>query len=147
VTVQVVATSLANLQIKQLRNTPRKRFDAWLRDLKSNGCAALGYRLTGDILERLCVKHLSGSLRAVVAFETATRATVLIVSDHDDSDPGIDVYTQLYQLTGAKPPTGKRMKPPCCSVDDEPPMWGTEIDELMARAHDLVRPPRVRKAR
>jgi hypothetical protein len=42
-----------------------------------------------------CVRHLSGAIRVVVAFETAERAWVLLVGPHDNKDPILNVYSEL----------------------------------------------------
>jgi hypothetical protein len=132
VSTEVVTTPRADQQINQLRSTQTKQLTTFVKDLESRGCAALGYRLTGDEpLEHLCVKHLGGQLRVIVAFERADRAWLLLVGPHDDSDPDIDVYTELYQLVGFRPPDStKRTKPPCCGGDGEPPALGKAAEEL-----------------
>ena len=132
--VAVQATRVAQDQIARLRGRSKSSFEAWLVRLKKSGCAALTYRLTGEEVERLCVFHLFGELRVIVAFATPDHAVVLLVGPHDDSDPGIDVYTQLYDLMGIPIPQGPRDKPPCCGTDG-PPLWGEET-ELLA---DLFR--------
>lgn len=61
----------------------RRAYQAFLDDLASRGCAAMGYRLTGpDPLPRLCVKHLHAQDRVVVAFPTADEAWLLPVWSH-----------------------------------------------------------------
>ncbi len=42
----------------------------------------------------MCVVHLVGLLRVIVAFETAEIAYVLLVGDHDERSPTLDVYRQ-----------------------------------------------------
>jgi hypothetical protein len=137
VPVEVIATRRAQQQIAALDRTRTRTFAAFLDDLSLNGCAALAYRLTGPVpLSRLCVKHLRAALRVVVAFESPQRACVLLVGVHDAADPGIDVYTELYELLGAAPPEGaSRTKPPCC--DDgglPPPGLGDDLADLMVSA-------------
>ncbi|WP_329788047.1 hypothetical protein V1227_25775 [Lentzea sp. DG1S-22] len=130
--VEVRATKLAKAQIDLLRSKDGSAFASWLEDLRRRGCAALDYRLTGDVVDRLCVRHIRGPLRAVVAFESSEEAVVLLVGPHDDQDPEIDVYTRLYESLGLSVPAGRRTKPPCCSDLNEPPAWGAEIDDLVA---------------
>ena len=36
----------------------------------------------------------------VVAFSAPNAATILLVGPHDDRDPFMDVYSQLYELAG-----------------------------------------------
>jgi hypothetical protein len=132
--VAVQATPIAEQQIARLRGRPKSSFDTWLARLKTSGCAALTYRLSGADIERLCVFHLYGELRVIVAFATPDHAVVLLVGPHDDADPDVDVYTQLYDLMAIPIPDGPRDKPSCCGTDG-PPLWGEEA-ELLA---DLFR--------
>jgi hypothetical protein len=75
VPVEVVATRRAQQQVEALDRINTRAFTAFLDDLSINGCAALAYRLTGPVpLSRLCVKHLRGAHRVVVAFESPQRA-------------------------------------------------------------------------
>lgn len=77
---EVLATPRAEQQIDALDRKRARAFDDFLNDLAASGCQALGYRLTGPTpLDHLCVKHLRGSLRVVVAFESSRRAWVLLV--------------------------------------------------------------------
>lgn len=137
--VEVGATKLAKAQIDLLRSKDSSAFASWLEDFKHRGCAALDYRLTGDVVDRLCVRHIRGPLRAVVAFETAEEAVVLLVGPHDDRDPAIDIYTRLYESLGLPVPAGGRTKPPCCGDLSEPPAWGAEIDDLVALLDSAAR--------
>jgi hypothetical protein len=139
VTIGVVETPRAEQQVGRLRNRQRKAYESFLDELEARGCAALGYRLTGGRpLEHLCVKHLVGQLRVVVAFESADVAWVLLVGPHDDRDLGIDVYTELYSLVGFEaPPAAKRTKPPCCDAGGAAPLLADEALELADRADKL----------
>jgi hypothetical protein len=137
--VQVTATPLASQQITHLRRSERESFDRFLQGLKSQGCRHLGYRLTGEIVERLCVKHLSRNLRVIVAFESKLEATVLLVGPHTE-DPLIDVYTRLYELAGLKDiPKEPRNKPPCCTQETPVPPTIDEdlLDSLVKGAERL----------
>jgi hypothetical protein len=77
----------------------------------------------------LCVRHLTGSLRIVVAFETPERAWVLLVGPHDEKDPVLNVYSELYLLIGVEPPDNVgRGKPPCCDeLRQLPPVLGRVV--------------------
>ncbi|MCO8276848.1 hypothetical protein M1L60_40340 [Actinoplanes sp. TRM 88003] len=112
-----------------------------MRDLEANGCAALSYRLTGaDPLERLCDKHLSARLRVIVAFESQETAWLLLVADHDDSDPDFNIYAELYRLVGHEPePSEKRTKPPCCDEEGAAPAFGRAAEDLALKATELRR--------
>lgn len=86
----------------------------------------MGYRLTGEHpLTSLCVKHLRGADRAVVAF-VDDAAWVLLVGPHDAGDAAVDVYSRLYEILGFEVPMGARTKPPCCGSQGEAPL----LDEV-----------------
>ena len=92
-----------------------------------------------------------GLFRAVVAFTAHNVATILLVGPHDDKDPFMDVYSQLYELAGlAETPTAERTKPPCCAEKDgKPPVPDSELlADLVGRARQLsgAAKRRVRKA-
>ena len=137
-------TPTADAQVAGLRGPAKKTYEAFLTQLSAQGCAALGYRLTGpEPLPRLCVKHLRGADRAVVAF-VDDEAWVLLVGPHSDKDPRVDVYTALYTLVGVEPEDqAKRTKPSCCDGDgDAPEVDPAEVDALVSRAKSLGRRPR-----
>lgn len=137
----VLLTSTAQRQIGSLRKPDEASYDQFLAELKSQGCRALGYRLTGPVVEHLCVKHLRGALRVVVGFLSKEEAVVLLVGPHVDTDPQIDVYTALYQLAGLDiPPAGKRTKPSCCEEGSGlPPLEDGLVDSLMQRSQELAK--------
>src|SRR5687767_14046499 len=129
----VYKTVLAERQISSLRNRDLLSFNHFTVDLSQRGCAALGYRLTGPHpLKALCVKHLVGRLRVIIAFLDSTAAIVLLVGPHDRDRPEIDVYTLLYELLGVRPPDDeRRTKPPCCDGGTGlPEPLGDLIEEL-----------------
>lgn len=135
----VIATRLAAQQISGLRGRRLKVYEEFERQLAAKGCAAMEYRLTGsDPLPRLCVRHLYGSDRAVVAFHDG-QAWVLLVAPHDAGDAARDVYSSLYELLGLAPPSSRRTKPPCCREQDgQPPQMDEAIiDDLVARTRAL----------
>ncbi|MEV5673640.1 hypothetical protein AB0L28_33340 [Streptomyces sp. NPDC052503] len=133
-------TPLAEQQIKRLRRVDHNAYEAFLQELRSQGCKALKYRLTGDVVEHLCVKHLRNSMRVVTAFPARNQAVVLLVGPHRDDDPATDVYALLYKLARVEQPSKeRRTKPPCCSKDDGlPPNISTELfDSLVDQARAL----------
>lgn len=138
--VAVYLTPRAQQQVSMLRTQDRKVHDQFLTALRSRGCEALDYRLTGEgLLERLCVVHLARQLRVVVAFESAGAATILLVGSHNN-DPFLDVYAQLYTLAGVNsPPPEQRRKPPCCGGEDgHPPTVDIDVlEDLIRRAREL----------
>jgi hypothetical protein len=142
VPTEVIATPRADQQIAELDRTHAKAFDDFLNDLAARGCHALGYRLSGPTpVDHMCVKHLRGALRVVVAFEEPGRAWILLVSRHDGHDPALDVYAELYRLLGVEPPgSAGRDKPPCCDQSTElPPVLGDAVAELIERAARIRR--------
>jgi hypothetical protein len=139
---EVLATPRAEQQIDGLTRRQAKGFDNFLNELAAAGCRALAYRLSGDPpLDHMCVKHLGGALRVVVAFETPQRAWILLVGPHDDQDPALNVYAELYRVLGAEPPPDAgRDKPPCCDeIGDVPPVLGETLPEILDRAAKLRR--------
>jgi hypothetical protein len=77
----------------------------------------------------------------VVAFETPQRAWILLVGPHDDRDPVLNVYAELYRLLGMEPPLeAGRGKPPCCEeAADLPLVLGDTLGEILDRAARLRR--------
>lgn len=136
----VRSTPVADRQIAALRGPRRRAYEEFERALAQQGCAALGYRLTGaQPLSSLCVKHLRGRDRAVVGF-SGDEAWVLLVGPHDAGDAAADVYAALYELAGVPPPTTPRTKPACCSDTEAPPALDeTVIDDLLRRGRALRR--------
>ncbi|MEU4229221.1 hypothetical protein AB0F17_33425 [Nonomuraea sp. NPDC026600] len=144
---EVYLSVLAEKQAETLRGADLRAFVAFVSDLEVRGCAALGYRLTGEIpVSRLCVKHLRDATRVVVAFEAPGRAWVLVLGPHDERNRAQDVYASLWKVCGLDVrPAGERTKPACCDDDGTDPDL-SEIDDLVARCRDLAKPPR-RRAR
>jgi hypothetical protein len=88
VPTEVLATPRADQQIRGLSRRRIREFDRFLDDLASRGCKALAYRLSGPTpVNHLRVKHLSESLRVVVAFQTVTKAWILLVGPTNEQDP------------------------------------------------------------
>jgi hypothetical protein len=142
VPTEVIATPRADQQIAGLDRTHARAFGEFLDDLAARGCQALGYRLSGPApVDHLCVKHLRDSLRVVVAFEGQQRAWILLVGRHDDQDPVLNVYAELYRLLGVEPPdSAGRDKPPCCDESTElPPVLGAAVTEFVDRAAKVRR--------
>jgi mRNA-degrading endonuclease RelE of RelBE toxin-antitoxin system len=95
---EILATPRAEQQISRLSRKQFRAFENFLNDLAA-GCRALAYRLSGQApIDHLCVKHLTGSLRVVVAFESPHRAWILLAGPHDNQDPILNVYAELYRL-------------------------------------------------
>lgn len=134
---EVLSTPRADQQIRGLTRRHAMTFGDFLA---ARGCEALAHRLSGGSpLGHICVKHLRGSLRVVVAFETPRRAWILLVGPHDDQDPVLNVYAELYRLIGNEPPPDSgRDKPPCCDqAGNEPPVLGEALTTSLDRAAAL----------
>jgi mRNA-degrading endonuclease RelE of RelBE toxin-antitoxin system len=147
--IEVVSTRRAQQQAEDLDRRHALAFTAFVDDLARNGCAALGYRLTGPVpISRMCVKHLRGTIRVVVAFESPRRVCIVLVGPHDDTDPSRDVYAELYELLDSAPLKGSgRRKPPCCGEDGQAPTGiGDDLADLIIRTARQRRPLR-RKTR
>ena len=50
-------TPLATSRVTGLRGPSRRAYNAFLDTLAHEGCAAMGYLLTGPVIERLCAKR------------------------------------------------------------------------------------------
>jgi hypothetical protein len=99
-------------------------------ELKRVGCAAASYRLTGEILERICVVRLPYDYRMLVAFPSEREVSILLVGRHV-RNPVLDVYARLYRALALQMPSGERTKPPCCDAEkDEPPVDGELVDRF-----------------
>lgn len=127
---EILATPRAEQQIGRLSRKQFRAFENFLNDLAAGGCRALAYRLSGQApIDHLCVKHLTGSLRVVVAFESPHRAWILLAGPHDNQDPILNVYAELYRLLDV---------PPCCDEPEErPPVLGDALSEILDRAAKL----------
>jgi hypothetical protein len=139
---EVLATPRAEQQAAGLSRRRSNKFNAFLDDLAARGCKALAYRLSGPTpLDQICVKHLADSLRVVVAFESPGRAWVLLIGPHDDHDPVLNVYAELYRILGVEPPDAAgRTKPPCCDeVEELPPVLGSALTDILDRATEIRR--------
>lgn len=62
------------------------------REVKDRACEAVGYRLSGDVVDQVCCRHLYGQDGMLVAWPAKDRAVVLPVARDDGS--GADVYRQ-----------------------------------------------------
>jgi integrase len=77
VATSTLTTERAAQQVDQLRKKQRRSYDQFLLALRAQGCASLNYRLSGDdLLSKICVAHLAGALRVVVAFPEPNVATI-----------------------------------------------------------------------
>lgn len=139
---QVSITPTGQRGVDGLRGKARKSFDAAVRRLASEGCAAADYRLSGEIVDRICSLQLYGQPRALGCFPDDESVVVLIVAEHRDSHPELDVYRSLYRLLGLPEPSAKRTKPPCCDESGKPP-----VDPGLVRLAASSRPPRAPRAR
>ena len=143
--LEVLLSPRADQQSAGLTRRQQRTLDQFLDMLAAEGCAALAYRLTGDLpVNRLCVKHLDGNLRVIVAFENAERAWILLIGVHD-SDKSANVYDELYERLEVEPPDAKRSKPPCCDGPDKlPPVLGALVFDILDRAKQVRRTRRRR---
>ena len=95
-------------------------------------------------MSQLCVKHLDGNLRVIVAFESTERAVVVLIGAHVSGSPA-NIYDELYEQQGVEPPDAKRTKPPCCDEAAQlPPVLGDLVDQILDRAKQVRRTRRRR---
>ena len=138
----VQATPQARQQIDRLRGDVAKRFRQVAKEIAQRGCQAFGYRLTGQVAEHLCDRHLVGRWRLIAAFAPEDVVWVLVVGEHLDARPEVDVYRALYGLIGVEPEaTQERTKPPCCDYGTGlPPEVDQDlVDDLVTRSRALTR--------
>ncbi len=135
----VEITRLAELQVKALRGAVAAAYVEFLRDLAARGCEALHYRLTGNVVERICSRHLRDRYRALVCFPAEGRAVILLVGEHDGRDPSRNMYALLYRMLDLPTPEGERTKPACCSDDGDPPVDAELLDQFEAKIKELRR--------
>lgn len=83
-----------------LRGRDKARYQDWLDELKSQGCTAMDYRLTGEFVDRFCMKHLIGPERAVVVFDSPKLATIVLLGPHDAKNPDRDIYHAAVRHRG-----------------------------------------------
>jgi hypothetical protein len=143
--ISVSITPPASAYRDAMRRRERKNYDAWLNDFTRRGCAAMGYRMYGDGVDRLCVKHLSGNLRVIVVFDSQDEATIIALGPHDEADRRVNVYSQVYAAAEINPPTGERTKPPCCDDDGFPPADAELADRLAENIRALEKTMRRRQ--
>ena len=106
--------------------------------LEREGCEAAGYRLAGEGLDKLCVVHLRGRWRLLLAFPEVDVALVVDVGEHIDNDRSRDVYTRLYDALAVDPPTDPRYKPLCCD-EVGPPTDDAQLDAVESGYRALTR--------
>lgn len=141
-TIEVRVTRIAETQITGLRGPNRRAFERFRDELGDKGCEALHYRVTGEHVDKLCVRHLRGAWRVVVAFHPdENTAWIVLVAEHTDDDRNRNVYELLYEIVGHRPPSDqRRRKPPCCDETGAAPDATEQLAELLAaRARDVVR--------
>lgn len=83
--------------------------------------------------------HLYGSWRLLLAFPEPDLAVVIDIGEHLTSDRNRDIYTRLYEASGAEPSQGARTKPPCCDATSTPPLATGLVDELTNAYRALIR--------
>jgi hypothetical protein len=136
--VRVSETPTAHRQAKALRGKVANTYRRALERLEVEGCAAADYRLTGEIVERICSLHLHGRYRALVCFPEEESVVVVLVAEHERGAAG-DAYGSLYEILNIAEPTGRRNKPPCCVESGEPPVDPELFDRLLEAMRELRR--------
>jgi hypothetical protein len=139
VALEILETPVAAAQVDALRGPRKRAYSAFLLELAANGCAAMSYRLAGpEPLPRLCVRHLRGADRVIVAFEQLDRAWVVLVGPHT-ADRESNIYDLLYRITGTPiEPSERRTKPPCCDEEGTEPVSDEDlVNQLARRTRDV----------
>lgn len=136
---QVSITPTGRRSVETLRGKARKSFNAAVMRLATEGCEAGDYRLSGEGVDHICSLQLYGQHRALVCFPDNESVVVLLVGEHRDRDPELDVYRDLYRLLELPEPSTKRNKPPCCDETGEPPIDSDLLDHFQSKARELSR--------
>ena len=110
----------ADRQIRALRGKRREATLRVLGELRRQGCEAGGYRLAGEMLNRLCCRHLYAADRMLIAWPNTDLALVIAVGRHDDSAG--DIYRLLLEAFDLTVSPDERGKPSCCDDDGLPPI-------------------------
>lgn len=79
--------------------------------LASEGCEAGDYRLSGEGVEHICSMQLYARHRALVCFPDDESIVILLVGEHLDDDPELDVYRSLYRLLELPEPSANARNP------------------------------------
>ncbi len=140
-------TPTGQSSVDALRGKARKSFDVAVRQLAAEGCKAGDYRLTGESVDHICAVRLYGRHRLLVCFPDDQQVVVLLVGEHTNNDPEVDVYRSLYRLLDLPEPTAKRTKPPCCDEAGQAPVDPVLLDRFRDRAKELNRKGRSAKAK
>jgi hypothetical protein len=131
--------------IAGLQGAVRESLKEALLALEHSGCEAAGCRLAGATVERLCVVHLYGLCRLLLAFPDSDPAVVIDVGEHLANDPARDIYARLYEVMGVAPTDKPRTKPPCCDDARQSPWTSDLVDDLIDAYRILSRRRRLRR--
>jgi hypothetical protein len=118
------ATPAAAAAIDALRGTARRRYEAFERELRKQGCKVAGYRLLapedGDYSE-YCCKRLVDDWRVITTFEPGV-VIVVAVGRHDERGfyAGLAKTLQISAVG-----QGRGDKPECCGGDGWPSVGST----------------------
>jgi hypothetical protein len=144
VSLRVSLTPSAKRQADALRGKAAKAYEGALIRLEAEGCAAADYRLSGEVVDRICSLALYGRYRALVCFPEEERVVVVAVAEHLRGDPE-DVYGSLYELLEIPEPTAKRTKPPCCDEGGKAPVNPELLGRFQTGAKALIRSAELRR--
>ena len=64
---------------------------------------------------------------------------IVLLGQHPDRTPELDVYAQLYRLAGSSRPDSERTKPPCCDASGQPPDWTETCEDIVDHARKIAR--------
>ncbi len=133
---QIKVTLIAHESVKRLKGKVQADFSEAVIDFAHRGCAAAHYRLTGEVVEHVCCRHLYGSWRLLAAFPDDRTVVVLDVAQHTNKRD-TDVYLRLFDILNIEQPARPRTKPPCCTPNAEPPIDADLLEGLSVLAKRL----------
>ncbi|HEV2068469.1 MAG TPA: hypothetical protein VGR26_01600 [Acidimicrobiales bacterium] len=92
--------------MRDLRGARRKAAGVALGELRDRGCDAAGYRLSGEVIEHVCCRHLYGTDRVLTVWPADDHAVVIAIGRHDES--AADVYSTLLDALELEVPDAER---------------------------------------
>jgi hypothetical protein len=123
-------TRLGAADLAALRGAHAKAAKRAITELGRSGCAAAHYRLSGDGVERICVRRLRDNWRMVLSFPASDEVAIVLVGPHERENPDLDIYMRLYAALGIEVPDAEHRRPACC-CDGAPPVHAESFEQIL----------------
>jgi hypothetical protein len=140
----VRATPAAASAVDGLRGKARKRYDAFERELRKQGCKVAGYRLlalAGDGYSEHCCKRLVENWRVITTFEPGV-AIIVAVGRHEERGFYLSLAKTL-EIAGVG--QGRGDKPACCGEDGWPSVGKARGERRKHKDAPRLRVPRLKR--